>query len=42
MSLEKYRAELDGIDTKMLELFQERMKVVKDIAEYKKKSTGWL
>ena len=38
MSLEKYRAELDGIDTKMLELFQERMKVVKNIAEYKKKN----
>ena len=27
MSLEKYRSELDGIDSKMLELFQERMKV---------------
>ena len=38
MSLEKYRAELDGIDTKMLELFQERMQVVRDIAEYKKKN----
>ena len=38
MSLEKYRGELDQIDTQLLELFQQRMKVVKDIAEYKKKN----
>ena len=36
MALEKYRGELDKIDTQMLELFQQRMKIVKDIAEYKK------
>ena len=35
MSLEKYRSQLDNIDSQMLELFQQRMKVVKDIAEYK-------
>ena len=38
MSLEKYRGELDQIDSQLLELFQQRMKVVKDIAEYKKKN----
>ena len=38
MSLEKYRSELDKIDSQMLELFQERMKVVKDIAEYKRQN----
>ena len=36
MALEKYRGELDKIDTQMLELFQQRMRIVKDIAEYKK------
>ena len=40
MSLEKYRGELDKIDTQMLELFQQRMKVVKDIAEYKKQNNA--
>ena len=35
MSLEKYRGQLDNIDSQMLELFQQRMKIVKDIAEYK-------
>ena len=36
MSLEKYRGELDQIDSRLLELFQQRMDVVRNIAEYKK------
>lgn len=36
MGLEKYRAQLDALDSEMLELFQKRMEIVRDIAEYKR------
>ena len=35
MSLEELRTQIDGIDKKMLELFQQRMEVSKQIAAYK-------
>lgn len=34
--MEKYRMQLDEIDKKMLELFTQRLDVVKEIAKYKK------
>ncbi len=36
MNLDDLRKEIDRIDDKLLQLFQERMGIVKDIAEYKK------
>ena len=36
MNLDDLRKEIDKIDDKLLQLFQERMGIVKDIAEYKK------
>lgn len=37
MSLGKFRDEIDEIDSQLLELFQKRMDVVKQVAEYKLK-----
>lgn len=36
MSLEKLRKEIDDIDAQMIDLFQKRMAVSKEIATYKK------
>ncbi|MBQ4105270.1 MAG: chorismate mutase [Clostridia bacterium] len=38
MSIEKYRQEIDRIDEELVRLFNERMEVVKGVAEYKKES----
>ncbi len=38
MGIERYREEIDRIDNDIKDLLEERMKVVKDIAEYKKEN----
>ncbi len=35
MNLDEIRTEIDEIDAKLLELFRQRMDLVKDVAEYK-------
>ena len=36
MELKDYRDQLDAIDTQLLTLFQERMAIVQQVADYKK------
>ena len=38
MKLEDFREELDSLDSKMLELYQQRINIVKEIAQVKKES----
>ena len=38
MKLEDFREELDSLDSKMLELYQQRINIVKEIAQIKKES----
>ena len=38
MKLEDFREELDYLDIKMLELYQQRINIVKEIAQIKKES----
>ena len=40
MSIQNYREELDKIDAQLVELFNKRMDVIKDVAEYKRQNNA--
>ena len=39
MTIDELRQEIDGIDDRLLELFQRRMAVAKEIGQYKKENS---
>ncbi|MBR3971696.1 MAG: chorismate mutase, partial [Ruminococcus sp.] len=38
MSIQNFREEIDKIDEELVRLFNKRMNVIKEVAEYKKES----
>ena len=41
MELDKIRENIDKIDSEILTLFEQRMKLCEDVADYKAKNKSW-